>query len=199
MRRREMMRLFGVVTVPALAGLTPEQLLALGRDTHRTRAQGRTTARPYGTFDDHQRATVDQLAELIMPATDTPGARAAGVVAFIEVIVGEWYHDDERAAFIRGLADVDSRSQADLQKTFIELTPPQQAAILTGMDAESRAMPRGSPQHFFSRIKGLTLYGYFTSEIGVRQELGEVFMPGRYDGAAPVRVRPSAVPTPGGR
>jgi hypothetical protein len=55
------------------------------------------------------------------------------------------------------------------------------------MDAEARAMPRGSPTHFFSRIKDLTLFGYYTSEVGVREELGEVFMPGRYDGAAPVR------------
>ena len=199
MQRREMVRLFGVATVPALAGLTPERLLALGRDAHRGRGHGGTGARGQGAFDEHQRATVDTLAECIMPATDTPGARAAGVAGFIEVIVAEWYHEDERAAFLRGLADVDSRSQADFQKTFVELTAPQQAAILTGMDAESRAMPRGSPQHFFSRIKGLTLYGYFTSEIGVRQELGEVFMPGRYDGAAPVRARSSAAPSPGGR
>ena len=188
MDRRDLMRLVGVA-LPGLAGLDPDRLFAMVARAH-SGPQGP------GAFDAHQRATVDVLAELIMPATDTPGARAAGVPAFIEVIVGEWYHDDERAPFLRGLADLDSRSQADFQKAFVELTEPQQTAILTGMDAEARAMPRGSPPHFFSRLKDLTLAGYYTSEIGMRQELGDVFMPGRYDGAAPVRARPAAA---GGR
>jgi hypothetical protein len=192
MQRRDVIRLLGAAGIPALAGLSPSELLALGRDT----AHGVTTARRHPRFDDHQHATIDQISELILPATDTPGARAAGVVGFIEVIVAEWYHEDERAAFQRGLADVDSRSQADFGRTFLELTEPQQAAILTGMDAEARAMPPGSPTPFFSRIKGLTLSGYYTSEIGITQELGDGFMPGRYDGAAPVRAAAAAL---GGR
>ena len=185
MDRRDVLRLAGVA-VPGLAGLDPERLFALARTAH--------VAARRAVFDEHQHQTIDAIAELIMPATDTPGARAAGVPAFIEVIVGEWYHDDERAAFLRGLADVDGRSQADFQRTFVELAEPQQAAILTGLDAESRAMPRGAPPHFFSRIKDLTLFGYYTSEVGARQELGEVFMPGRYDGAAPVRAARAASP-----
>ncbi len=187
MDRRDVLRLAGAVAVPGFAGLDAERLFALARDAH-------TLSPRRGVFDEHQRQTIDAIAELIMPATDTPGARAAGVPAFIEVIVGEWYHDDERAAFLRGLADVDSRSQADFQKTFVELAEPQQTAVLIGMDAESRAMPRGSPPHFFSRVKDFTLFGYYTSEIGVRQELGEVFMPGRYDGAAPLRTARAAAP-----
>jgi hypothetical protein len=182
MQRRDALRFLGAASIPALANFSPEQLLALGRET----AHGVTTARRHPAFDDHQHATIEQISELILPATDTPGARAAGVVGFIEVIVGEWYHEDERAAFLRGLADVDSRSQADFGKTFLELTEPQQNAILTGMDAESRAMPQGSPPHFFARMKSLTLYGYYTSEIGQRQELLAQFMPGRFDGAAPL-------------
>jgi len=182
MDRRDVIRLAGVA-VPAFAGLDPDRLFATLRGVHRRTG---STQRP-AAFDDHQRATVDVIAELIMPATDTPGAHAAGVAAFIEIIVGEWYHDDERAAFMRGLADVDARSNAANGKSFVELTPDQQTALLTQLDSELRAAPRGAPQSFFQRIKDLTLSGYYTSEIGVRQELGEVFMPGRYDGAAPVR------------
>jgi len=184
MDRRE---LFGTLAlaVPSLAGLSPERLFAAGRDVHRgTGAPGHRTTE---VFDSHQRATVDQISELIMPATDTPGARAAGVAGFIEVIVGEYYRDEERAGFLRGLADVDARSQSLFGKSFLESTEAQQTAVLTGMDAESRAMPSGSPQHFFARVKGLTLYGYYTSEIGYTQELLQTFMPGRYDGAAPLR------------
>ena len=190
MDRRHAVRLLGAAALPGLAGMHPNDLFALARGAHSGTARA-------STFDEHQRATVDALAELIMPATDTPGARAAGVPAFIDVIVGEWYHEQERAAFLRGLQDVDARSQADFQKTFVELTEPQQTAILTGMDYEARAMPRGSPTLFFGRIKDLTLFGYYTSEIGMTQELGYVFMPGRYDGAAPVRTPRAATPQPG--
>ena len=189
MDRRDTLRLLGAASVPALAGLNPADVWAAVRER---RDLAPTRPRRRGFFDDRQRAMVDTIAEAIIPATDTPGARAAGVVAFVDVIVGEWYHDDERAMFLRGLGDVDSRSQADFQKPFLELTGPQQNAILTGLEAESRAMPRGSPLSFFARMKDLTLYGYYTSEVGTRQELGEVFMPGRYDGAAPVRTRPAA-------
>lgn len=191
MDRRDVLRILGgALGASALEGLSPERLAAVAREAHGLAARGAT-----GLLDPHQRETVAAIAELIMPATDTPGARSAGVPEFIEAIVGEWYHDDERAAFLRGLADVDSRSQAAFDRTFVALVEAEQAAILTGMDAESRAMPRGAPQHFFARIKGLTLSGYYTSEIGVTQELGEVFMPGRYDGAAPVR---AASAPPGG-
>ena len=188
MDRRDVVRLMGGASLPGLAGLDPERLFALARDPRRRTA--------VGVFDEHQRQTVETIAELIIPATDTPGARAAGVATFIEIIVGEWYRDDERAAFLRDLQGVDERAQADVGKPFVELTEPQQTAILTGMDAEARAMPRGSPTHFFARIKDLTLFGYYTSEIGVQQELGEVFMPGRYDGAAPLRA--TRATSPGG-
>lgn len=179
MDRRQLLGLIGLA-VPALAGLDSRELFAVSRAV-------RTAGRAAGILDAHQLALVDQLAELIMPATDTPGARAAGVTAFVDLIVGEYYHADERTAFVRGLADVDERASSAFGRTFLDLTEPQQAAILTGLDAESRAMPPGSPAHFFSRMKGLTIYGYYTSEVGYTQELHGVFMPGRYDGNVPVR------------
>ena len=182
MERRDVLKMLGIGALPALAGLSPAQLQALGRDS----VSGVTMSRRHPLFDQHQHATIDQISELIMPATDTPGARAAGVAGFIEVIVAEYYRDDERSAFQRGLADVDARAQSLFSAPFLQLTEPQQTTILTGMDAESRAMPRGAPTHFFARIKNLTLYGYYTSEVGQREELHSVFMPGRYDGAAPL-------------
>lgn len=186
MDRRELLGLVGLAA-PLLTGLAPADLHAVA-----LRARRRATEAPRtDVFDAHQRATVDQISELIMPATDTPGARAAGVIGFIEVIVGEYYNGDERTAFLRGLADADARCQALFAKSLLECTEPQQTAVLTGMDAESRAMPRGAAQHFFSRIKGLTLYGYYTSEVGQRQELLSTFMPGRYDGAAPLPRAPA--------
>ncbi len=184
MDRRDVLRLFGAAAVPALAGGSPERLFALARSAH---AAGERP--PF--LDPHASALVTEIAELILPATDTPGARDAGVGPFIDVIVGEWYTEDERAAFQRGLADVDARARALFGRGFIECDEPQRTAVLTGMDAESRAMPRGAPTHFFARIKNLTLYGYYTSEVGATQELGEVVIPGHYDGCAPLRFAPA--------
>ena len=191
MDRRDVVRLMGASAMTVPLALSPEALKALGREP----SDGAWTSRRHPTFDQAQHELLDQVSELIMPATDTPGARAAGVAGFIEVIVGEYYKDDERAAFLRGLADVDARSQSLFAKPFLQCDEPQQTAVLTGLEAESRAMPRGAPQHFFSRIKGLTLYGYYTSEIGYTQELQQTFMPGRYDGSAPLTRRAS---TPSG-
>jgi hypothetical protein len=187
MDRRALIGLLGLAG-PALAGLDAHQLLAATQAVKDGPGRSGTVK---GVLTEPQRALVDQLSELIIPATDTPGARAARVVDFVDVIVSEYYHDDERGAFLRGLADVDERAGAAFGQAFLALTEPQQAAILTGLDAESRAMPAGSPTHFFRRIKGLTLYGYYTSEIGSTQELHEVFMPGRYEGDLPV-ARPAA-------
>ncbi len=187
MDRRDVLQLFGAAAVPALAGAPPERLFALARAAHAP-APG---AAAFRFLDPHQAALVTEIAELILPATDTPGARAAGVGPFIDVIAGEWYTEAERAAFTRGLADVDARATALFGRGFLECDEAQRTAILTGMAAESRAMPRGAPQHIFARLKNLTLYGYYTSEIGVTRELGDVLIPGAYDGCAPLRLAPA--------
>lgn len=176
MNRREMLRLLaGALAVPALTAHTPEQLLALGRTVHR-RARGGTLR----ALTPQQNETVAVIADLIIPTTDTPGARAAGVPAFIDLLVAEWYDDAERAAFRTGLSDVDARSRAAAGVDFRAATPAQQTAVLTALDAEAA----GKDNHFFSRMKWVTLYGYYTSEIGVTRELRDVVIPGRYDPCA---------------
>jgi hypothetical protein len=52
--------------------------------------------RPLQALDPHQAETVATIAELILPATDTPGAREAQVPEFIDVILAEWYDDADR-------------------------------------------------------------------------------------------------------
>lgn len=175
MDRRELLAVFGTA-VPLLSGLSPARLEAITRS-----ARGRHA---FLHLDQHQAALATQVAELIIPATDTPGAREAGVGQFIDVIVGEWYTPAERESFLLGLADLDARSRAVFGRPFLESDERQQTAVLTGMEAEARAMPPGSPPHFFSRIKGLTISGYYTSELAFNRELGGQLIPGTYDGCA---------------
>ena len=153
--------------------------------------------RAFHAFSRHQAETVAVIAELIMPATDTPGAREAGVPEFIDVIVAEWYEDADRERFLSGLADVDERSRGLTGKPFIEAGEPAQVAILKGLEAEAIALreaDKQAPTHFWHRIKSLTLYGYYNSEPGTTQELGRPIIPGRYDGCVGLdAARPGAL------
>src|SRR3954471_10796532 len=98
MNRREMLLL--------LAGTAalPDQLLAVGRTVHK-----KVRAGALRTLDPHQNETVATIAELIIPKTDTPGARDAGVPAFIDVMLADWGDDDQRQMIAGGLANVDER------------------------------------------------------------------------------------------
>jgi len=89
------------------------------------------------TLSTTQSDLVATLAEHIIPATDTPGARAAGVHRFVDAIVTDYYAADERKKFLNGLAEIDERCQKSHGKGFLESTPKQQIALLTALDAES--------------------------------------------------------------
>jgi len=181
MHRREVLRVLGSITAGSiLSRLAPSQLYALGLETHRRIAQHT----PLRIFDPHQHETVATAAELIIPETDTPGARAAGVSDFIDLIVAEWYTEEERARFLDGLANLDQRSRAALGRLFVETPVSNQGKILSDLEAELstfRAAGGKSEESFFHQLKYLTLYGYYTSKIGVEQELHWTAVPGRYD------------------
>ena len=180
MNRRDLLNALGAaVALPALFGLPAPRLLATGRRVHR-RARGGTLQ----VLDPQQSETVATIAEMILPATDTPGARAAEVHRFVDLLLAEWFPDDERARFLAGLADVDERSRDLFGADFVAASEAQRTAILSGLDAEVTALrrARAKPEdHFFHQIKSLTVYGYYTSEIGAAETHFQV-IPGSYDG-----------------
>src|SRR3989442_5510883 len=109
MNRRDMMRVLGgALALPLLAGLPAERLDALGRAAHR---RARARAGGFTGLDPHPAETVATIAEMIIPQTDTPGARAAHVPEVIDLILAAWFAADDRARFLAGLADVDERGR----------------------------------------------------------------------------------------
>ena len=142
------------------------------------------------TLDPHQHATVATVADLIIPATDTPPASAGNVAGFVDVVLSDWYADDDRAAFLAGLADLDSRSHTAFGKDFVAGSPVQQTALLHELDDEtsrwndSPSKTRG-PEPFFHRIKWLTVYGYYSSEAGLVKDQRFEMIPGKYVPCAP--------------
>jgi Gluconate 2-dehydrogenase subunit 3 len=189
MQRRQALRILGrLAVVPALSQLSLDRLYALGRETHERLSDLRTLR----ILDPHQHETVATLTELIIPETDTPGARAAGVAEFIDLIVAEWYTPEEQKRFLDGLADLDRRSQSRIGRVFLDAGPADRERTLSELEAEwlafrvSAAKPE---EHFYHQIKYLTIYGYYTSKVGVEQELHWSPVPGRYDPCLATGVR----------
>jgi hypothetical protein len=121
----------------------------------------------------HQNETVTAISELIIPATDTPGATAAKVNEFIDAIIDD-AHEAERREFLNGLDWLDARSQELFGGAFITCPPDQQTALLTIISSErNTALEDRAGVAFFQAIKAMTITGYYHSEIGMREELGD--------------------------
>lgn len=131
--------------------------------------------------------TVAVMAELIIPETDTPGARAAKVHEFIDAMLTDWYGTEERDRFLSGLAEVEERALASRGAPFMDLEEAGRHAFLLELDAEAFGEADGASggdPPFFRTLKSLTLLGYYTSETGGTQELRQ--MPfGQYRGDVP--------------
>jgi len=122
-------------------------------------------------FDPHQNETVIALTDLIIPETDTPGAKAALVNRTIDLFLNDEEVDTQRQ-FLEGLAWIDGRSLRQYGKPFVDLPREQQTALLESLANPENRNPEDQPGvRFFEDIKDWTLFGYYTSEIGLEQEL----------------------------
>ena len=130
-------------------------------------------------------AFLDEVAETILPATNTPGAKAAKVGAFMVVMVTDCYDEADQKIFKDGMRALDDGARQAFTLGFLEATPAQRTTLLTEVDREQKEyMDRrrsGEPVHFFRMMKELTLLGYFTSEVGATQALRYSAIPGRFD------------------
>jgi hypothetical protein len=122
-------------------------------------------------FDEHQNETVVALTELIIPATDTPGAKAAQVNRYLDLVLNE-SEPDHQAMSVQGLAWIDARSLTQHGKPFIELTTEQQTALLGPLADPANNRPEDQTGvRFFEHLKDATIFAYYTSQIGLEQEL----------------------------
>jgi gluconate 2-dehydrogenase gamma chain len=180
MNRRDLLRVLGATAaVPAFSAASGERLVAAAR-----RAHHRVRARGFQVLDPHQREVVATLTEILIPTTDTPGARTAGVPEFIDLLLAEWAPDDERARFLKGIDDVDARARAAFGTDFLGATEAQRATIVGQLDGELQALREKQAnlqEHFFQRVKFLTVFGYCSSEVGATQVLHYEVIPGSFD------------------
>lgn len=142
-------------------------------------------------FDQDQVAFLNEVGETILPQTSTPGAKAADVGGLMAVMVQDCYTKEDQDVFMKGISQIDEASQDKFSKKFMKLTPEQRTELITAIDAEAKQYQAekksGEPNHYFRMMKELTLFGYFTSEVGATQALRYIETPGRYDGCAPYK------------
>lgn len=128
---------------------------------------------------DAQRALLIEVADIIIPTTDTPGAKAAGVEKFIIRLMRDCYELADQKSFYAGLAKIDTASEKAHSKGFVDLSVEQRNAIIEGATKTNKA--------FFKQMKQLTVTGYFTSEIGATQALEYLPVPGSFQGDVAMR------------
>jgi len=132
-------------------------------------ALGQTPWKPQ-VLDGHQNETVVALTDLIIPATDTPGAKAALVNRYMDLLLKDG-PVSERDRFLEGLGFLDSYAIRRHQSPFVRLTQAQQTAILEAFDRNADAAT--APGHrFFRMVKQLTSRIYYSTSIG-QQELNK--------------------------
>jgi hypothetical protein len=175
-RRRALSQLLAGTVGVASMPMWVESLCAQARaEAHTQAARAAAGAPPWApsVLTAGQNDAVIALTELIIPATDTPGAKAALVNRFVDRVLTA-ADASQRGEFIRGLAWLDDRCRARVGKDVAGATAAELTAVLTPLAAEGSALADDAPGiAFFRAIKSMTITGYYTTEIGLRQELGD--------------------------
>jgi hypothetical protein len=190
MDRREALRLIGAASVFSV----------LSSDLFAATLRAQLAANKAGTFrtlSPAQNEIVVAMSDVMIPATDTPGAKAAKVNEFIDLILTEWATEEEKKIFLDGLAEADRKTNALFGHGFAAASANEQAAIVQVFDEELaasrnekllkqvRAWEQTLALPFFAQMRRLTFVGYYTSSIGQDQELKVEIIPGALHGCVP--------------
>lgn len=179
MNRRELLQLLG-----ASAALPFLPTTAAALDGLHARAAEQTRFR---TLSRSQQRILTRLVDEIIPRTATPGAVDVHVPALIDLLLTEWYDADQTAKFVANLDAIDDAAKSSAGGAFVALNPRAMRAFLRNLESQ-KGVSTGAPKAFRD-IKGLTVWGYFTSERVSKEVLKErMFFPS-YDGNAPFEVQ----------
>jgi hypothetical protein len=136
-------------------------------------------------------AYLDEIAETILPATSTPGAKDAKVGAFMNTMVTDCYEEKDQKIFLEGMGKLNAACNKMHGHDFLKATPEHRKELLTALDKEAKDYQKSKkpedPAHYFSLMKQLTLLGFFTSEVGATKALRYIAVPGKYEGCVPYK------------
>ncbi|MEO5946007.1 MAG: gluconate 2-dehydrogenase subunit 3 family protein [Chitinophagaceae bacterium] len=196
MDRRELLKMIAVLTGGVIIG---GEVFLTGC---------KTGAKTGAGFTATNIALLDEIGETIIPATATPGAKAAKVGEFMKVMVTDCYTQAEQDAFMKGLNTFEEACKKANDKIFMDCSPQQRHDFLVSLEKEAKGFNKAvsekdkpvreefkqkgrpynfvaSPKHYYTMMKQLTLLGFYSSETGMTETLRHIPVPGKYDGTFP--------------
>lgn len=132
------------------------------------------------SLNPNQQKIIAEIAELIIPKTDTPGAKDVGVPAFIEMMLKDCYKELDHQNFLKGLESIEKIH-------FLDLNKDEKSGALKLLEQETKNF-KGSGTPFWRLIKELSLLGYFTSEAGLKASFEYIQVPGKLEN---IKIKPN--------
>ena len=132
-----------------------------------------------------QAALVGEIANLILPTTDSPGAKDLAVDEFIDLMLHDSFAEEDQQRLMAGLDKLNADCEGQFGKPFVKLSAAQKSTILGLMD-QNEMQQQTEPKHFYRILKELTLLGYFTSETIMSEYLKHRPVPGIWEGCVDV-------------
>ncbi len=164
--RRDLIKLGAAATLAASLGMG-ESLAAQSSAS----AAATTTTAARAFFTPEEFAMVDELSELIIPTDEhSPGARAAKVAAYIDSRLAEASEEQEKIDWREGLKRIEQLSRESNGQPFMQSPADQRLAILTRI-AQNEGKPQTPEERFFAELKSRVVHAYYTSEIGIKQDM----------------------------
>jgi len=162
--RRQALKIMGAIGVSCMFPYEADELYGKEQPQH-VHEEGQPAPLPtkFKAFNPAEFALVSRMVDLIIPATDTPGALGAGVPFYIDLLA---------ASSNSLLAVLRSGLQWLAGLRFLSLSEAQQIAVLETVSRNAESGDDGDPERFWRAIKSMTADGYYTSKIGLRDELG---------------------------
>ena len=181
MHRRDALRFLGAATLaPLLAPLSGRERWVLGRELHARLAAGQAGR----ALTAPQWAQLRALADAMLPRTDTPGALDVEAPEFVDLLLAEWYPEEERKQLLAGFDALDERCRSAQGRPFAELEEVGRVAFLTAIDGE-KGDP-GSAADSYQRIKQQLIYGFLTAQPIAAIVNTTPIIPGHFDGCIPL-------------
>lgn len=142
---------------------------------------------------------VGDIADTIIPNTDTPGAKAVNVHYLVDELAANWMTTIERDGFLKDLTALDDRIRNEHGKSFSNLDASGRGQVLDQLGVEMIASGQArvglgditnsddnnGRKHIYLELRELIIFGYYTSEVGASEELGFDPIPGAYHGCVP--------------
>lgn len=144
----------------------------------------RQVGKTANVLSESQLAITAALAEVVIPKTDTPGAIGVGAPDYINHHLRVCISPQKQKLFIAGLQKLNQVSLDQFNTGFAWLMSQKQIELVTALENKNNGFTQ-EDKDFFTFFKSLTLFAYYTSEIGATQELAYLEVPGGYQGSFP--------------